>query len=247
MSYSCVRCISLIMSQIPQRTLCPEIISPYSSLSSHRSHIIQSLNQFKICWWPPDPFGVHPPGSPCFGTLWAGISEAITRAYQSGQRHYLSFCSTFNLPPLPVQESVLCRFVAFVSFSLTYTFIRLYLSGVRQRRDHTKPRRLSITPDILVILYRSLSTAPITYQKAMLWAACCLAFFRFLRCGEFTCTAGSTKRPLVVALQDITIDSHDNPTIMYVHLRHSKTDQLGRGVTIALVQTRAFLCPVASH
>ena len=45
----------------------------------------------------------------------------------------------------------------------------------------------------------------------MLWAACCLGFFGFLRAGEFMVTPWS------------------NPQVLEVHIRYSKTDPYGAG------------------
>ena len=51
----------------------------------------------------------------------------------------------------------------------------------------------------------------------MLWAACCLGFFGFMRVGEFTIVS-STKDTLSVA--DVSIDSRDNPQMLAVYLPH---------------------------
>ena len=45
---------------------------------------------------------------------------------------------------------------------------------------------------------------------------------------------------------DISVDSLQNPQLVRVHLRHSKTDQLGRGADIFLGRTDDHLCPVAA-
>ena len=36
-------------------------------------------------------------------------------SYSSAQKRYLSFCETYNLPPLPLSESVTCLFAAFLA------------------------------------------------------------------------------------------------------------------------------------
>ena len=204
----------------------------------------------------------------------AGLSEATARAYRSGRHRYLNFCNTYNFSPLPLQELILCRFVAFLSASLSYPSIRLYLCAIRhlqiasglpdpgllscprldyvlegirlQQPEYTRPRRLPITPDIMAALYRVWSVPPARYLESMLWAACCLAYFGFLRCGEFTCSPNSPRWSAVVSIHDISVDSHSNPRILSLHLRHSKTDHFGKGVTIVMGQTDSFLCPVAS-
>ena len=66
-----------------------------------------------------------------------------------------------------------------------------------------------------------------------------LAFFGFLRVGEFTT---STQRPPTqfLARRDISL-SRDQ---MKVYLHFSKTDQLGKGRTITVGRTGGVCCPV---
>ncbi len=81
----------------------------------------------------------------------------------------------------------------------------------------------------------------------MLWAACCIAIFGFLRCGELTCTSAST--PVVLAVNtvnDISVNSRVNPSYIQVFLRSSKTDPFGVGVTLALGKTGHVICPVSA-
>ena len=81
----------------------------------------------------------------------------------------------------------------------------------------------------------------------MLWAACCLAFFGFMRSGELTTSAtqASTQEP-PLQRSDISVDSHVNPQVLVVWLRHSKADPFGAGVCIYLGRTGSVLCPVTS-
>ena len=110
--------------------------------------------------------------------------------------------------------------------------------------QYSRPRRLPITPYILLLLYCFWSSSPADYENSMLWAACCLAFFAFLRSGEFTCSPQTQHKCL--ALADIAVDSHSDPQLLWVCIQYSKTDQAGKGTTIALGRTRRILCPVAS-
>ena len=77
-----------------------------------------------------------------------------------------------------------------------------------------------------------------------MWAACCLGFFGFLRCGEFTCQSWSTYDSLMLSPGDIQVASITNPTVQQVTLRRSKTDTFGAGVTIHLGRSDDILCPV---
>jgi len=79
----------------------------------------------------------------------------------------------------------------------------------------------------------------------MLWAACCLGFFGFLRAGEFTVTSLTAGYPLSV--DDVAVDSRVNPQVLLVHIRRSKTNPYGAGIRIFLGRTGdTNLCPVAA-
>jgi len=65
----------------------------------------------------------------------------------------------------------------------------------------------------------------------MLWSAATLCFFGFFRSGEITVpslTSFVTSKHL--AWGDIAVDNVDNPQTIKMHLKKSKTDQLGKGV-----------------
>ena len=85
-------------------------------------------------------------------------------------------------------------------------------------------------------------------NSKMLWAAACLAFFAFLRVGEFTSPATDKYDPKVhFSFSDISTDNQQSPSMVFVQLKQSKTDQLRKGVTIVLGRTKQFpLCPVSS-
>ena len=77
----------------------------------------------------------------------------------------------------------------------------------------------------------------------LLWAACCLGFFGFLRAGEFTATGGLAPP---ITLADVLVDSHSAPSVLKVRLRKAKTDPFGRGVKLFLGRTGALICPVSA-
>ena len=65
--------------------------------------------------------------------------------------------------------------------SLTSSFPRLsyMLKGIQRSRATTQSvscQRLPITPQILAMLRASWNTPPVTYDKQLLWAACCVGF-----------------------------------------------------------------------
>ena len=203
-----------------------------------------------------------------------GIAEATRKVYQSGWRHYGSFCTKFGFSPLPLTEYTLCRFAATLAESVGWGTIRSYLSALRfvqismgfpdpsfssfprlsyllkgiHRSIPSSPRakRLPITPAILKTMHTVWSQYPVTFNKVMLWAACCMGFFGFMRAGEFTCRSPNTPPDDTLSVSDISIDSRVNPQVLIVRLRHSKTDPFGAGVNLYLGRTGNTLCPVAA-
>ena len=104
-------------------------------------------------------------------------------------------------------------------------------------------KRLPITPSLLQRLHAIWSKDPLIFDKAMLWAACCLDFFGFMQAGEFTCTSCEN----VLSVSDVTIDSRESPQVLIVHLRHKKTDPFGIGTHLYLGRTGdQTLCPVTA-
>lgn len=200
-----------------------------------------------------------------------GISESTRATYQSGWRQYIKFCEKFHLPTLPLTEHTLCQFLRFLSNSVCWGTIRSYLSALRfwqiragfhdpslssfprleyvlkgTRRNKSKsPRnkRLPITPELLRWMHGVWSQPPLTFNRIMLWAACCTGFFGFMRAGEFTYPTASDHMILV---SDISVDSLHSPQVITIKLRQSKTDQFGAGVCIYLGRTRDTLCPVTA-
>jgi len=81
----------------------------------------------------------------------------------------------------------------------------------------------------------------------MLWASFCVGFFGFMRSGEFSVT-GNTDRDSIIplAVSDVSVDSRDDPQIITIHLRRSKTDQYARGEYLYLGRTYDSLCPVSA-
>ena len=128
----------------------------------------------------------------------------------------------------------------------SYPRLTYILKGIhRDNPEHQSKHRLPVTMDILRHLHRVWSKPPITHDKTMLWAACCLGFFGFLRAGEFTYTQNSLDGYCLSAA-DISINSRSNPQLLTVHLKQSKTDPYGSGCRIYLGRTNTIPCPVSA-
>ena len=107
--------------------------------------------------------------------------------------------------------------------------------------------RQPITPHILQQLKAHWSVQPIDHTKIMLWAACTMAFFGFFRMGELTIPSAAAFNPAIhLTPADVAIDKRENPSLIQVQLKASKTDQLRRGVSIFIGKTGDNICPVAA-
>lgn len=204
--------------------------------------------------------------------LQKGLAASTQKCYQSGQHRFLSFCQQVNLQPLPATENTIALFIAHLgSQQISYKTIKSYLAAVRHlhishglsfvgasprsqliirgiRRVQGDPPtapRLPITPALLRVIKAKLAANPLDYDNQLYWAAMCLAFFGFLRCGELTIPNHQPFDPAVhMSIQDITVDA--NPPGLSVHIKASKTDPFRLGVTLHLGQTGVDLCPVAA-
>ena len=200
-----------------------------------------------------------------------GVVESTLKSYGAGKRTFFHQC---DYRPFPVSE-LLLKFVAFIfQESLSYQTIKHYLSAVQHfqiisgfpdpamttfprlnyalkgiRRDYSSPRRkarLPITPNVLTRIFKIWSQHPVTFDRLMLWAAFCLAFFGFMRSGEFTCPSIQAFTPDMLSPDDIAVNSHTALSFITVHLKRSKNDPFGAGTTLHLGATGSCLCPVAA-
>ena len=170
---------------------------------------------------------------------------------------------------LPADEWTLCLFATWLAKDLKVASIKVYLSAVRalhieegytdpmsdclrlqrvlkgiKRCQGTSPdTRLPITPAILRSIFRLFDMSE--YDDVLFWAACCLAYFGFLRSSEFTVPNADAFSPdLHLSVNDISVDRRVDPSQIHVNIKVSKTDPFRHGCIIALGQGRSPLCPV---
>ena len=79
----------------------------------------------------------------------------------------------------------------------------------------------------------------------MLWAACCLGFFGFLRAGEFT-TNSSFDPSIHLAVSDVQADALVDPTCFRVHIKSSNTDPFCVGCVNYVGRGKSTIYPVAA-
>ena len=127
-----------------------------------------------------------------------------------------------------------------------------YITKGVKRAESEKPStgtrtRLPITPSILLRLKEVWEKSTVTEDTLMIWAACTLAFFGFLRIGEMTVPNLQSYDPTVhLSIPDVVFDHPSTPTAMFITIKSSKTDPFRKGVTLALGRTNRPLCPVAA-
>ena len=122
------------------------------------------------------------------------------------------------------------------------------LRGIKRelsKKSSTSKPRLPMTPNILLKLRSVLEEDPAAFDNIMLWAACCMCYFGFLRSGEVCTPSVTDYDPSAhLSFSDIAVDSHENTSSIAVKIKASKTDPFRQGVTIYLGATGTKLCPV---
>ena len=127
--------------------------------------------------------------------------------------------------------------------------LEMVMKGIKKDRAQKSPprNRLPITIEIMEKIKQVLTLKPNDHNNIMLWAACCLAFFGFLRCGEFTVPSQTDYDPTIhLSLSDMVIDSRTSPTLIQVTIKQSKTDPFRQGCKLCLGKTGKDICPVSA-
>ena len=134
------------------------------------------------------------------------------------------------------------------SFNLQLTpRLQQVLKGIRKTQAASQPprARLPITRSIMQKIRCLLLKRPQSYDNIMIWAACCLAFFGFLRVSEFTVPAQNQyDHTTHLSILDVSIDDKDSPQLLRVRIKQSKTDPFRQGVDIYLGRTDEAICPI---
>ncbi len=188
----------------------------------------------------------------------------------TAKRKYLSFCAQFKLAPLPLDQHKACMFVAYMAHTgMCQSSMSTYFSALRHlqveaglspasREEWPKLQYTlrgikraqgsgPITQEIMIQIKASLFSSSFNRtheEKVTLWAVCNIAFFGFMRTGEFMVRSRS-EEPSIYG-SDIQVNSHSSPTVIRILLRQAKTDTFGKGVLIHLGCIGVELCPVVA-
>jgi hypothetical protein len=116
--------------------------------------------------------------------------------------------------------------------------------GMRRIRGSRPDERAPITIEILNQLPHHLTVVCSTdYEACLFTSVYLLAFFGFFRVGELVITSAQQSHRALY-LSDISMPRECSDPLVVV-LRYSKTDQLGKGVTIYITQNAdPNICPV---
>lgn len=124
----------------------------------------------------------------------------------------------------------------------------LVLRGIKKEQGSHCSTRLPITTDILTKLHTVLDGRIFGhYEDLLMKAVCSIAFFGFLRCGEFT-TTGRFQEQIHLCLGDITLnhrkETQSTFSELILHIKSSKTDPFRQGCDIAYFAVDCCICPV---
>ena len=175
---------------------------------------------------------------------------------------------------LPASEGTLVYFASYLARTVRHGTIKLYLAAVRNLHitaGYSDPlkgklllrkvlrgilrfqgdrhiRRQPVTPQVLLAIRPVLQSWLSPRDFAMIWAGFTLAFFGFLRCGEFTYSGVRKYRPNF-DLSTNCITFHPNlacPQFMTVQVKSSKTDVFRQGHSLTIARTGSSICAVTA-
>ena len=198
------------------------------------------------------------------------LAESTKASYRTHLRSYLRFCLHYGFDPIPATQTSLSCYVAFLARSLKPTSINSYLNVIRilhqdagmpnplegnfqiinlkrgiSRELGTPPKQMSpITCEVLLAVRRCIRLD--NGKDISFWAACCVAFFGFLR--KSTLLPANLKNPGDDCL--LRRDLHMTSASQFVlRIRKTKTIQFGQKVLIVpynATPQRCILCPVTA-
>ena len=128
-----------------------------------------------------------------------------------------------------------------------YLKLQLVLKGIRKHQCRPCKPRLPITVAILKGLISIADQGVFgAYLDLLMKTACSLAFFGFLRCGEFTCSNRNFDASINLCMSDVSIQYSNNyPVQADVLIKASKCDPFRKGCIITLFKTNTQVCPVS--
>lgn len=119
--------------------------------------------------------------------------------------------------------------------------VQKLLQGMKRTNKH-HDTRLPITIEILnAIMHKLHLVCSNGFEEKLFKSAFSLAFYALLRVGEMAISKGNTIDKLI-QIGDVKLQNK----CIHLHIRHSKTDQLGLGTTLAIPACRSPSCPYSA-
>ncbi len=137
-------------------------------------------------------------------------------------------------------------------FQASWPLLECTLKGIKLKQAKSaasRPRqRLPITPAILRKLRKVWEQEKESWDNIMLWAACSMCFFGFLRSGEITVPSlAQYDAGAHLSEGDVLLEGSSPPRMVQVTIKASKTDPFRKGVTLYLGRSgNEELCPVSA-
>ena len=125
----------------------------------------------------------------------------------------------------------------------TFTCLQAILNAIKKKQTNNIKRvRQPITANILANMCKVLTQGLFSYyNNVMLKAACLVAFFGFMRCGELTCMNKFDEK-INLCYEDVRLIDG----CIFVNLKKSKTDPFRQGVSIQIHKNGSKICPIAA-
>ena len=201
--------------------------------------------------------------------VWELIAPSTAATYRAGIQQFVAFCYHYRFAPVPASKQQVVALAAHLSSAVSHPTIRVYLAavtfwhhtqglcspvsnnptlkllihGIRRSHAERPPKRyrLPISPQILTQLRGAVDadTSMSVRDRRLLRAAMSLAFYGFLRVGEFTATP---LHRVPLRRHDVWFVGHQ----LKVLVRRSKSDQWGRGTIVSVGCSGDSSCLVSS-
>ena len=177
------------------------------------------------------------------------IAPSTRRTYSAGTRHFKAFCARYGLASLPASELTIRFFCTEQSAIVSYSTISVYVSAIRM--FHLIKRawapsvqsRKPITTDMLSLLKSTLKSQDLPRSHYLLyWAAFTVAFYGFLRVGEYTAPSRCSTNGRTLRVQHVRVSK----TSISIQLPSSKTCQFALPAPIHIGATASSTCPVSA-
>lgn len=202
----------------------------------------------------------------------SGLATSTLKMYDTAWSHFSSFCATFSVNILPVNVSYVSAFIvhcfesrkmqpssiksmiAGIQFHLRCldpstisllenSSIRLLLNGLKKEKPKGNDQRLPLTLPLLKKLISRLREGCFgIYSDMMLESVLLMAFYGFLRGGEFSTRSDSFNPSHDLTISDVSIFSHH----FTIFLKHSKTDRNREGSFVYVSENNSAFCPLSS-